>query len=266
MQAVETENYKLVKIESKAEAVKYGRTQWCTGRPDATYYESTYASGTLVAFFRKDKKRPQYQLFVHPTMSSVEFRDGGNLRAELKPVLEDVGGLDLVRELFSDREVRVLESFMEPVQKPAAQHQIPPVWQGTNFDAVPRSIDLGFGYGGEVTANIRSAAMDFVANEGELPTTGVPGQMCFLASSNQLMVFYGDRWVPVGNVQQTTRMSSQVEYSASMLDSRFGDFPTPVRMQPDEFEVTVTDCNRAGLRAMRDVMESSMLPLLNGGG
>lgn len=77
----ETEHWTVHEPRTKQEAVVLGRVQWCTAR-EGGHYENFYnkSLGDLYVFFKRDKVRPQYQLFVRKIgdVVSTEFRDGGN--------------------------------------------------------------------------------------------------------------------------------------------------------------------------------------------
>lgn len=102
----ETPSWLIIELFDKNDAVNYGRREWCTGREESYHYEDTYsvAHGRLYVLYKKDKARPQYQLFLpHRNSNSfyMEFRDGGNKHTdrseflqkwkELRPIFVSLG-------------------------------------------------------------------------------------------------------------------------------------------------------------------------------
>lgn len=68
--------FEVREIHSKEEAIEVGKDRgWCTGKTDNNYYETTYNPnmGKLFALYKKNKKRPDYQIFFS-YRGGIEFR------------------------------------------------------------------------------------------------------------------------------------------------------------------------------------------------
>lgn len=185
-----TPTWTVVEIRNKEEAIKFGRQQWCTARPHQTYYEDHYSKGRLIAFFKNDKARPQYQLYVnHPY---VEFKDGGNLSAsigamtvmypELEPVFEQLKvAVKKPRPFFDDFKDNQLQRYLpRTAAAPYSDQQI--------IDAAKKKIDLA-------TMMEELSSIEFVPLKSELPIQMEEGDLFFVSELSQYAVRNNNQWV-----------------------------------------------------------------------
>ncbi len=196
----QTENWIVVEALSKADAVEFGRTSWCTARSDGNHYERYYNTdcGRLFILYKKTKARPQYQVFK-PKFGGIQFRDGGNLFVhEHSFLLEN-------RELYDFFAEHDLISICETR-----------VWGQTIFNRNngPQPFDVSFvpsAVGTYPNMGVQGADGAMVLNRGpvrgrtvgtrdELPPTAQEGELMYAIEENSMYLFIGGGWKELDSV------------------------------------------------------------------
>lgn len=190
----ESENWTVHEPHNRMEARLLGREQWCTAK-EGPHYDLHYRKnlGDLYVFFRRGKVRPQYQMFVRRIngLVSTEFRDGGNLYAnirafvttdapELRPFWD---GLDIP---FPDciSNVTVYPGlYLYPAEvRRAVDYVLPELFRAPNIRSVQHNDRNG------------NLACDYVHTRDELPQVGTVGQLAYVAADRAFYLCQGNVW------------------------------------------------------------------------
>lgn len=210
--AFESENWIIREVFNHVESVKWGREQWCTACSDPSHYNSLYSAvrGRLLIFFKRDKRRPQYQLFQRHRDGQTEFRDGGNLYADLRVFA--TSNAELTEWLTCEVIDKIQKIDVSAIPNHAAELWYPPV-------GLSRGL---FNVNAERTIYSRNEADDALADRIENARLGVPlhfmglvhgeeernainaltGAMCIDVDSNTTYIYNGQSWDSISRAPQ----------------------------------------------------------------
>lgn len=85
----ESDVFVVREIMCRADAIIYGRSQWCTANNTYSYnYSYSHQHGRMWVFSRRDKSRPQFQLFRRYVSGALSLYNGGNVPVPLTTLTE----------------------------------------------------------------------------------------------------------------------------------------------------------------------------------